>query len=250
MKVMDINVEFGYILPPLLRLIESEKPDILCAQEVLQSQQKIALSDNYQTLTHIKEAGEFEQVFFSPTWGFEAFGTHMDMGNAIFSKFPLSKKETRFINGDYTPKQTAEGFDYNIRNLQVCEAQTPAGKIFIANHQGFLEAKNPMGSEETTVYTQKVADHLNTYAKSLIFCADLNVVKESPAFKPIGGLGLRNLTADNGLKTTLSEVHRAPNRNEIACDYIFVSPNVKTKAFSVSDTIVSDHKALILEFDL
>jgi endonuclease/exonuclease/phosphatase family metal-dependent hydrolase len=48
----------------------------------------------------------------------------------------------------------------------------------------------------------------------------------------------------------LSSVHRADIRNKVACDYVFTSTDIKIINFGVSDTLVSDHKALILEFEI
>ena len=57
---------------------------------------------------------------------------------------------------------------------------------------------------------------------------------------------LINHTRENQIKTTLSQLSRVPV--DVACDYIFTSRDINIKKFSVSDVLVSDHKALILDF--
>src|SRR5438874_2551190 len=121
MKIVQLNVQFGYLLPPLLELLSEEAPAIFCAQEVVTSEHPIPLSDNYQTLDHIKKHGDFSHHFFSPTWGTEAFGTRIEIGNAIFSKLPIAHKETVFISKTYQPFQTAQNWDFNVRSLQICQ---------------------------------------------------------------------------------------------------------------------------------
>ncbi len=90
------------------------------------------------------------------------------------------------------------------------------------------------------------------YRGPLIFCGDLNVKPSSPSLKPLNSLGLRNLTTEHHVSTTLSAVHRAPeaDRLSVAVDYIFVSPEIKVQNFQVSEELLSDHKALILEFEV
>lgn len=127
-------------------------------------------------------------------------------------------------------------------------------KVIIANHHAYIHVGDPLtshlGSSESLNLLQKVADNLRPFTESLIFCGDLNISKESPNLKPIAELGLRNLTIENNVPTTLSKVHHADVRDTVACDYILCSQNIEVKNFSVSDKIVSDHRALILEFEI
>ncbi len=252
MKLIQVNTEQGHLLAPLLNFISEQQPDIICAQEVLNSQEKIRLSANYQTLEHIKKAGDFSHHFFSPTWSFEAFGTDVQIGNAIFSKFPISNQQTVFIRGQYEQKITFQNADINIRNLQICSLEISGRRLNIANHQAYLAGPNPLGDEQSIIFAEKVARHLQPYLNCLIFCGDLNFIPSSPALEPLTKLGLRNLTVEFNVKTTLSSIHRAPqeDKDRVACDYVFYSDNIKINRFSVSDKIVSDHKALILEFDI
>lgn len=253
MKIIQLNTEFGYRLPAILSLIKDEQPDILCCQEAFSAKAAIPLSpiaDSFQTLQKIMESGVFNHYFFAPTWGTQIMDTTAEIGNAIFSKLPLADQRTIFASKEYISFQKADDYVSNIRNLQICSVKINNHHLNIANHQGFLVKDSAVGGEETVIYTQKVADSLQPYTNSLIFCGDLNIVKESLGFAPIASLGLRNLTAENGIKTTLSEAHRALNKDSVACDYIFCSNNIEVKKFSVSDKIVSDHKALILEFDV
>ncbi len=255
MKIIQLNIEFGYRLPQILDFISAEQPDLMCCQEVLSTNKTIPLSplmDSLQSLERIKKAGGFNHHFFAPTWGAGIFGIRMEMGNAIFSKFPLQNPQIIFISKAYKTTQTVDDYNSNIRNLQICSVLLGGSskKLTIANHHGYIVPKSHLGNKGTLKFTQKLADNLRMFTGSLILCSDLNITKESPAFAPIARLGLRNLTAEHHIKTTLSEVHRAPNKDSVACDYILCSDNIKVNRFSVSNKIVSDHRALILEFDI
>src|SRR3989344_5559484 len=113
MKIMQINAQMGYLLAPLLELIRNEKPDIICAQEVFRSEEPISIEHSYQTLSHIREAGEFEYVFFSPTWSSTVFNSSIDFGNVIFSKYPLKDQTAVFTSNEYVPLQTAKNWVFN-----------------------------------------------------------------------------------------------------------------------------------------
>lgn len=250
MKVVQVNAWKGYLIQPLMEFIRQEQPDILCSQEVSSSSRPNPLFHIFQNLEYIKEAGDFEYTFFSPTSSFDAFGAKVDTGNAIFSKIPFVNQRTEFINEKYNPDQTVLDFRFNITNIQICELQLPNNqKLAVANYHGYHDV-NPLGTERTIECSKEVAKILNPLKDSLLLCGDFNISPESPAFKPINSLDLINPTVENGIKTTLSKVHRISNRDKTVCDYILHSPKVKVGKFTVSDKIVSDHKALILEFDL
>jgi endonuclease/exonuclease/phosphatase (EEP) superfamily protein YafD len=57
---------------------------------------------------------------------------------------------------------------------------------------------------------------------------------------------LTNLPAQFGLQTTRTEL---TTKTEV-CDYIFVNDSVTVNSFGAIDKLASDHKALILEFDI
>jgi endonuclease/exonuclease/phosphatase family metal-dependent hydrolase len=249
LKIIQVNGWLGYLIHPLLQFIESEQPDIICMQEVLSSDFNIPLFNNFQLLQHTAKAGMFNDYFFSPTHTFESMKTKIDLGNAIFSKYPITNKQTVFINGEYNRDDSVHDFKYNIRNLQICEINLDSKKLHIANHHGFHDL-NHLGNGQTVECIDKVASSLKSLGSPIVFCGDLNITTDSPAFAPLDNLGYKNLTKESNIKTTLSSVHRADIRNKVACDYVFTSTDIKIINFGVSDTLVSDHKALILEFEI
>lgn len=253
MKIIQVNVWLGRLINPLVEFIAQEDPDVLCCQEVLSAKISDPLfADMQQNYDYLKKAGPFEHAFFSPTYGFRSYGEKVYIGNAIFSKFPLQNLATVFTSKEYVEEQTIESFQRNIRNVQICEVKLNSQTtVTIANHHGYHDL-NPLGNQDTAVSMQRLANSVKNYNKPLILCGDLNITPDSPSLEPLNDLGLINLISENKIRTTLSEVHRAPQqkRDRIACDYIFVSPDVTVKNFMVSDSLVSDHKALVLEFDV
>jgi endonuclease/exonuclease/phosphatase family metal-dependent hydrolase len=250
MKIIQINAWKGYLIYSLMDFIAAEKPDILCCQEVLSSSQPNPLFHIFQNLEDLKKAGEFDFCFFSPTSSFDAFSAKVDIGNAIFSKIPFINQQTVFINDEYDPNQTVLDFRFNITNLQICELQLPNNNNFtVANYHGYHDF-NPLGTATTIACSEKVAEALKPYKKSLLLAGDFNISTKSPAFEPLNSLGLENPITLNEIETTLSMVHRISSVKKVACDYIMHSSNIKPRNFRIADKVVSDHKALVLEFDL
>ena len=246
MKLLQLNFWLGNLMHPAFQFIEAEQPDIICAQEILSSDVANPLYDTYQLHQRLSE--RYAYSFFAPTYGFISFGEKVELGNAIYSKYPLDNQQIVFSHGEYVPLQNVGSYARNIRNLQTCLVALPDGsKLFVANHHGFHDL-DPSGNEETSEAMRKVASTLAQINGPLIFAGDLNINPSSQALTELKGLGLRNLTQEKAIATTLGPLSRVPN--DVACDYIFVSKAVEVIDFYVSEESVSDHKAVVLKFEL
>lgn len=248
MKIIQINVWGGHLLQPLSKFIASEQADIVCVQEIVHTKTTSSLFDYFDALNTIKTAGQYEHVFFSPTFSFIALGEEVEFGNAIFSRLPLTNQQTVFINGSYAKNQSMSNLDANVRNLQLCTITINSKTINLANHHGFHDL-NPNGTEMGKQNMNRVAQILKPHAESLLFCGDLNVIPSSETLKELDVLGLNNQTTISDLDTTLSSVHGA-HPEKVVCDYILTSKDIVVQKFASSETIVSDHKALILDFQV
>lgn len=104
-----------------------------------------------------------------------------------------------------------------------------------------------MGDEKTIKSHTQAANFINT-DNPIIFCGDLNVEPTSDAMQPIYDLGLQNVTANLEADSTLGKLSHVPV--DVFCDYIFASNDITIESLDITDDLASDHKALILEFDL
>lgn len=247
MKVVQVNGWTGRLLYPLLHFIQQEDPDIVCMQEVLSSGASNPLFDLFSM--HQLFEQEFAYSFFSPTFSFDAFGAEIELGNAIFSKHPITNEQTVFTNGEYQKGQQNTEFKRNIRNIQTCTITVNGSAITVANHHGFHDL-DPLGTEQSIQCMQTVIDHLNTLQQPLILCGDLNV---APHSKPIqlleASLPLRNLVKEANAASTLSSAFRVPGIKVVA-DYIFTSSEITNAQVSVPDVTVSDHKPVMATVSL
>lgn len=246
MKLVQLNIWMGYLLHSALDFIEREDPDIVCVQEVMGTDTGTPLFDIYQT--HEQLAALFPFNFFAPTYTFEAFGEEIRYGNATYSKLPLDNQKTDFTYGEFTEHQTFKDFQKNIRNLQRCTITLPGGKSFgLANHHGYHDF-NRDGTPEADSSMRSVAHCLQEVTSPLVLCGDFNMNAASSVLRELDVLQVRNLTQEAAIPTTLSSASRI--KDKLACDYILVSHNIKVKSFYAAEELVSDHKALVLEFEL
>jgi endonuclease/exonuclease/phosphatase family metal-dependent hydrolase len=246
-KLVQLNIWQGRLIWQILPFIAREQPDILCLQEVFSCEDEVKIPDLMcKSLQLITDKTGYEHVLFSPTFSTTFADARVEFGTAIVSKYPLHDTETIFINGQFMPDQNAKTYVPNTRNLQFAAAKLPDGStLSLANHHGYWEP-SPVGSEITVSKSLLVKKHLERMSQPLIFTGDLNVTAASNAMRPFDGF-LEDLTATHRIDSTLSPLAKVQN---VACDHILVSDTIKVQRFEVSDDLLSDHKALVLEFSL
>ncbi len=246
MRLLQINVWMGRLTRQLLPFIESYQPDIITTQEMFSADGNVGLPDNtFHLLDLVKQAGSYEHVYFSPTYEAVYAGVTVGCGNAILSRYPLRHREMFFTNGEFQKFDVSAVFESNIRNAQVVSVELPAGQLSVVNHHGYWEP-NPTGSEKTVACMAKVAERIRGLNGPLLLAGDLNINPGTPAMKLFEGL-LEDLTATYNVGDTLSVLGKVPG---VAPDHILINDGVVVKDFRVLNELVSDHKALLLDFDI
>ncbi|QQS20139.1 endonuclease/exonuclease/phosphatase family protein [Candidatus Saccharibacteria bacterium] len=247
MKLMQLNVWMGRLTRQILPLIEQEKPDIITTQEMFNANGIVGLPDNtFHLLELMKKVGDYKYVYFSPIYEAPYVDVTVGCGNAILSRFPLVQKTTFFTNGAFQPCDKTAVFESNIRNAQVVCLELPdAKRLHVVNHHGYWEP-NPLGSEKTVACMQRVADAIRELSGAVIFAGDLNINPGTAAMKLFDGM-LEDLTSTYGISDTLSVLGKVP---DVAPDHILVNSGIHVHGFRVLDNLVSDHKALTLDFDV
>lgn len=250
MKLVQLNIWQGRLVRHVTRFLEAEDPDIVCLQEVYRSEHTVPTWDAFSSLELIQEVLPGRHTFFAPLYSFEVAGRKVVFGNAIISRFPIHNKQHDFTNGHYIDNLAVEDLVPNTRNFQWCELELPDGeRLSLINHHAYWD-REPLGSHVSTEKMRKVKRIADSLPYPLILTGDMNVTPESEAMQLFEGT-LTNLTKKYQLPTTLSAMARAFNNgNKVPCDNTLVSPDVQVRSFTASETLVSDHKPLILEFDV
>ena len=166
-------------------------------------------------------------------------------GNCILSKLPFESQNNFYTFQDQVKDfDFLEDTDYNKgRSLQHVVVESEKGKLNVLNHHGYQLPEHKNGSDETLRQCGMIIDYAKSLEGPVVLCGDFNLVPTSESIEIINGV-LVNHVKDHRIMTT-----RTPLTHKTeACDYIFTSPDIEVKNFQVLDDIVSDHKALTIEF--
>ncbi|HVA11268.1 MAG TPA: endonuclease/exonuclease/phosphatase family protein [Candidatus Dormibacteraeota bacterium] len=243
MKLIQLNIWGGRLGDQLNDLLSSEKPDVLCLQEAIDLDRgRGAL---FTSIGEISEAIGLKYHYMSPAFSFNFMHRKAHFGNCIISRLPFVSQETVFTGREYEVDFDWTEHTQNIRNLQHVQLRLPDGELLhVFNHHGHHNYADKNGDDETIRQCSLIADKIKAISGKRILAGDFNLVPHSKSLQPINTL-LRNLTAEANLRTTRTELTKLTE----PCDYIFVSDDVKVKSFTASDALVSDHQALIMEFN-
>jgi endonuclease/exonuclease/phosphatase family metal-dependent hydrolase len=242
MKLIQANIWGGRIDKSLDSFLRREKANFICLQEAVEAPGVAALSI---TLSELTMGAPYNHIFFSPVFSFNLMNKTAGFGNAILSEQKAVESQTVFTGLEYK-----ESFDFdsdggNIRNLQHAVYEVGGKKLNILNHHGHHINQHKNGDAETMRQCRMIVDYIATLDGPVILTGDFNLAPHSESLEQINAV-LTNLSVKYKLKTTRNQL---TYKTEV-CDFIFVNEQVKVKDFCASDELISDHKALILEFDV
>lgn len=244
MKIIQLNIWMGKIEGQLQRFFENTDADVICMQEVINSDDMTLHVSRlwFETSRILRANPEFKYHVYFPNWSTRIANGTMQMGNFVISKIPIVSTKQIFVNGKYVEDTILVQTPSNNTAVSIVELENG---ITVVNHHGFWR-KDPMGDEDTLRVFKKVGEVVEPYAKKgpLVMCGDLNIINESPAFRSLDFL--RDLTDENKVETTLSNMKF---NGKVPCDHILVNDEIEVKSFRVIPDIVSDHLALEAEVE-
>jgi len=243
MKLIQLNAWNGRVEKPLIGFLEKAEADIYCLQEVIDLPGGEA--GLFKSLDDMQAAAGLPYRYFSPVLSFNFMNRTAAYGNAILSRPALSRTETIFTHGTLQKDYDITKHGYNNRNLQHAVMTIKGTPIHVVNHHAYVVRGNKNDSKTSLAQMELVSQYIRKLEGPVILCGDFNLKPETESISKIGAL-LHNLSLEYALPTTSSPLSTRPETR----DYIFVSDTIKVKAFYAADEIVSDHKALVLEFDI
>jgi len=243
MKIVQVNIWQGKLGLQIMDFLKAVKPDFVCMQEVNDLPGRAGYKF-FATLNELKEAGGFDHSFLSATYTSRYMERKLRYGNAIMSHLPLTSTETIFTHGEFVENFDITKDDGNIRNLQHVTVEVNGKTLHILNHHGFRIPETKAGNEDTLRSMRTIADVIARLDGPVILCGDFNLAPDSESINVLNSK-LRNLSIENGLKRTYTDLSIV----NTVCDYIFVNDRVQVEHFEMSDALISDHKALILDFE-
>lgn len=243
MRLVCLNIWRGKLLEELVGFIkrEAKATDIFCFQEMINS---LGSSS--------KETDVFS-VFAKALPGFQGFfeaaqdeGRGIEMGLATFIK----RTDAVDKEGDFFVYRTRNAMlDHDGRTLgrNVQFIQFPkSGKEFtVVNFHGLWTGESREDSKDRIAQSRKLKEFLTTIGGTRIVCGDFNLGPDTRSMAIIEQ-GMKNLIKERGITSTRSSFFPYPDK---FCDYILVDKDVTVNDFRVLSDEVSDHLALVLDFD-
>lgn len=242
MKILQLNIWGGRLENQILDLLKKERPDIICLQEAI----SLKLGKNggfFLTVEAIAEQLGM-QLSYAPSVGFRFMNRRAEFGNAILSTLPFESQHTVFTRKKYVKDFDAANDDYNVRSLHHVTVKTDKGSLNVLTHHGHHIPSHKNGDAETLRQCKLIADYLTKLTGRSILTGDFNLAPHSESLEQINRV-LHNVDIEYGITTTRTPL---TTKTEV-CDYIFTSDDISVQVFRVADELVSDHRALIMEFE-
>lgn len=269
MKLETCNIWGGRVYEPLIDHLKKQKEsiDIFCFQEVYHSPgekmytRDVSAENNENQFSNVHPARgdiysrlaealpDFRGYYRSAQQGFDYYGKvdfELYFGLATFVKdgVEVIKEGDIFV---YRSKDSAvEGDNATLgRNMQYVHVMTEGKPVLISNMHGLWNGKGKTDSPDRLEQSRKVKTFLDREQGAKILCGDFNLLPGTESLLILED-NMRNLITEYGVTSTRSEYYAKPEK---FADYILVSPEVEVKNFEVVPEPISDHLALVLEFE-
>jgi endonuclease/exonuclease/phosphatase family metal-dependent hydrolase len=255
-KFITLNTEHGgKLFDNIASFIREENPDIVTFQEIFDSKEQ----ENEKRFRAFEEFGSA----FSDLLPFSAFKSSCffinddyekgaEYGNAVFSKFEITKNEKTEINAPYGIVDERGLYDYSEEpGILQCVTLSVAGiELNIFNLHG-VWGHDGGDNQRRIAMANTILDKIKGY-DHVILAGDTNFTKEAvKTIEIIESSGVKSVFGDS-LKSTFNMRHKTdPGYATAAVDMIFTSQDIKVLESKMPQVDVSDHYPLmaILEID-
>lgn len=242
-------LEGGKFFENIAAFLKKEKPDIAVFQEVHDGKDP-SLPKNLQSMQMLQALFPGYQYYFSATHKDILPEGEFENGNAVFSRFPITKTETTFYNAPYDPHYIYEDrkgdFSNDPCNIQHVTVSIENKPFHIFNTHGiwgFEGNDNPRRFRMSEVIISEIKGK-----SPAVLAGDFNTQPSAKAIKNIEQ-HMTNVFKDE-LVSTFNMRHKTlPGYATAVVDYIFVSPDISVRTKSCPEDDVSDHKPLIVTIE-
>jgi endonuclease/exonuclease/phosphatase family metal-dependent hydrolase len=238
---MQLNIWAGRLEREIKKFVENEQPDIVCLQEAISFDS--GDTGMFFTVENIQQSVDLEFVAFAPVFSFSFMGGIAKFGNCVLSRYPIQKTESIFTHLEYKDNFDFNTDSVNVRNFINATMDIDGTIYHVVTHHGFHVPDHKEGNEETLRQMSALGDYIDQIDGNIILTGDFNLAPHSKSLEIINQR-LINQSIKAKLKTTRNQL---THKTEV-CDYIFTSNDVQISSFKAADDLISDHKALLMEF--
>lgn len=246
MKILQTNIWQGRLAKSFIDLVKETNPDIITLQEVCSCDDADFQTLAFSSFQDIKAECPYPYEVLAPTYSFSVMNHEVFFSNVILSKPPILDSKVVFTNGEFKKDFDTKYDDYNIRNLVHAEIDINGSKLNVVTHHGLHVEGTKEGNEETLKQMVMLRDYIKRLSGPVILTGDFNLSPKCESLEVLN-TELKNLCILNNVETTRNELSKKAIQ---VCDYIFTNDLVKVNSFEVEKRVVSDHQALLLDFEI
>ncbi|MCI8555943.1 MAG: hypothetical protein HFI85_05210 [Clostridia bacterium] len=259
MRILDLNVSNHHDnIVQLKDMIYEKNPDICAFQEVMNGIDDECF-EIYQLRRGLDEIKEYPYTEFAPLFVakgvtkngiyVQSYGGRAQQGMMLLSKHEIIDHQNLFYYNDYKYEYDATHFREQdwCRSIQSAIIKVEGKQLQIINVHGVWN-EDKTDDERTLAQTEFILKEARDDIPSIIL-GDFNLL---PSTKSMDGFEPRfkNLIKEFDIKSTRPTFDDGLDKGDLVCDYILVNDKIKVKAFEVVEKVISDHLALLMEFDL
>lgn len=242
----------------IIDFLLTQNADIVCLQEVANHKEE-SVHDTFKSKYLLDKAlkDKYPYQHFSPLWqapGYSKidFGGYIEQGNYLLSKHKIEKSSTKFFHKSYikTDNWTSMNFrtEDHGRAIQIVEIVLKEKTIRIMNIHG-IWTKDKIDDKRTIAQSEFILEQINKKNIPTILAGDFNLLPSSESIK-ILTKKMKNLIVDSKYTSTRPDFDDELEIGGNIVDYIFINSEIICKKFEVLDINISDHRPLVLEFEI
>ena len=243
-KYLQLNLWHGGMLwDNLLGFLHHERADIMVFQEAYNGHKK-TFPNHLRTMERLGEEFPKHGWYFKPMVAIIRPEGRIDMGNAVFSRFPIVKSKSVVYNGRYQESIYGKtDFTKDPKMIQQVQIQVGQTKLNVLNNHG-IWGFNGADNQARLAMSQMIINMVKD-KKNVILSGDFNVRPDTDTIRNIE----KHLTnVFKGKLKTSFNLKRKPKiggYKDSVVDYIFTSRDIKVVKCSCLQVDVSDHLPLI-----
>jgi endonuclease/exonuclease/phosphatase family metal-dependent hydrolase len=251
LKVMSLNIwHGGFLFDQVVEFIKQQDADILLLQEVYDGHGE-EHDRRFRTMDVFNEILGYKDSDFVQAFVYAVPEGKFPHGNAIFSKFPITKRSHSFFmepNGAEFYEDKPENWPILPSALQHVEIASPAGPLNVFNMHGVWDLDGDNYSDSRKHMRDVILEDTSGL-ENVILGGDTNAKASNQAMRDLEPQ-LKSVFGQEIQSTFNMRRKDNPGYATAAVDLMFVSPTMEVLSKSCPDVDISDHLPVIAELEI
>jgi endonuclease/exonuclease/phosphatase family metal-dependent hydrolase len=245
-KLMQWNVWYHEKYQNIVDFIKRSDADIVCCQELTVNFKEA--NPGIDVPAEIAKACGYD-YYFHPMTIYGNSNESIQMGNGIFSKFPIIERDFSYVQKADPNIKSFETEDrtYIEVILDIDGKQLKVGTVHLSYSTAFAMTEKKLAEAE------KLYEIVKGNHEKFIFAADLNAKPDSPIIKKLEELFIHaDPNTDRPTWTTKPFSYEGfeANSRDWRLDYIFTTEDINVVENKILETNYSDHLPIITEIQI